>query len=158
MIDFICKFIKSLLNEKKMTNKESLMMFFQSVLGTPYKWGGNNCLQGYDCSGFVQDALAVIGVDPKGDQTSNDLYNFFKDIQELNPKNISFGCLLFFGKEKVTHVAIALNNKQMIEAGGGGSKTTTFQDAMKINACVRIRPINRRSDLLHVIKIKEFDE
>jgi cell wall-associated NlpC family hydrolase len=157
VIDFICQVLKNLLNEKNMTNKESLMMFFQSVLGTPYKWGGNNCLEGYDCSGFVQDALSVIGVDPPGDQTSNDLYNFFKDIQELNPKDISFGCLLFFGKEKVTHVAIALNQKQMIEAGGGGSKTTTFQDAMKTNACVRIRPISRRNDLLHVIKIKEFD-
>jgi len=62
VIDFICQVLKSLLNEKKMTNKESLMMFFQSVLGTPYKWGGNNCLEGYDCSGFVQDALSIIGV------------------------------------------------------------------------------------------------
>jgi cell wall-associated NlpC family hydrolase len=135
-----------------MNNKEILTMFFYSVMGLPYKWGGMNPISGLDCSGFVQEALSTIGLDPAGDQTADALYRYFSS-DKLGKKNITqFGSLLFFGSESaITHIAIALNDKIMIEAGGGGSKTLTKDDAIAQNAYIRIRPINRRKDLVKAI-------
>jgi len=134
-------------------NNDILMMYFQSCLNLPYRWGGNNPVDGFDCSGFIQEALAVIGKDPVGDQTSHGLYEIFK-LDGVIKKNASFGALLFFGNEyKIKHVAIALNETTMIEAGGGGSRVTDLENAIKYNAFVRVRPIARRSDLVAVIEV-----
>ena len=134
-------------------NNDILMMYFQGCLNLPYRWGGNNPVDGFDCSGFVQEALAVIGKDPVGDQTSHGLYEIFK-LDGVTKKNASFGDLLFFGNEhKIKHVAIALNETTMIEAGGGSSRVTDLENAIKYNAFVRVRPISRRSDLVAVIEV-----
>jgi cell wall-associated NlpC family hydrolase len=135
-----------------MDNKSILTMFFTSSLNTPYKWGGDNPFNGFDCSGFVQEALSSIDLDPPCDQTSDALYRYFKDPLKGRQNTLQFGSLLFFGKEeKITHVAIALNGVSMIEAGGGGSKTKTIDDAIRDKAYVRIRPIRRRLDLVCAI-------
>lgn len=135
-----------------MNNKEILTMYCQSVLNTPYKWGGNTALEGMDCSGFVQDALSTIGLDPNGDQTAHNLYEHFKNPLNGIQNILQFGSLLFFGTEdKIIHVAIALNNISMIESGGGNSKTNSLEDAIRDNAFVRIRPIQRRNDLVCAI-------
>ena len=42
---------------------------------------------------------------------------------------------------------------EMIEAGGGGSRVTDLENAIKYNAFVRVRPIARRSDLVAVIEV-----
>lgn len=42
----------------------------------PYEWGGDD-FAGMDCSGFAQEILAAAGIDPKGDQTAQMLYNYF---------------------------------------------------------------------------------
>mgnify|MGYP003115973644 CR=1 FL=1 len=139
-----------------MINKnEILKMYFMSCINIPYKWGGYNPIEGYDCSGFVQDALATIGLDPLGDQTANLLYKFFSQPDNGIIKDIaSFGNLLFFGNEKrISHVSISLSEESMIEAGGGGSKVENIQNAIKYNAFVRIRPIKNRNDLYAIIKI-----
>jgi cell wall-associated NlpC family hydrolase len=65
---------------------------------------------------------------------------------------IRFGTLLFFGETATTptgisHIAFALDGKLMLEAGGGGSTTTSLEAAIKQGAFVRIRPISRRRDL-----------
>ena len=79
-----------------LTNDQVLTMYFQSCLNIPYKWGGNNPIQGYDCSGFVQEALATINLDPIGDQTSHSLYDIFKHSTEGTlVKKANFGHLLF---------------------------------------------------------------
>ncbi len=59
-----------------------------------------------------------------------------------------FGKLAFFGKGKATHVGLCLNDKLMVEAGNGGRKIKTMKDAIENNAFVRIRPIERRKDLI----------
>lgn len=135
-----------------MTESEILKAFIQSTLGTPYIWGGNNPVEGYDCSGLIQDALASIGLDPRGDQNSQSLHDYFIN-KELSVSTPSFGDLLFFGKNArhITHVAMAVNESFMFEAGGGGSSTNTREDAAKQNACVRIREIRRRNDLVVII-------
>ncbi len=124
-----------------------MIEYAMRFIGVPYRWGGENPITGFDCSGLVQEVLRGIGMDPPGDQTAQALYHAF---EKHSVESISEGCLLFFGKsnQHITHVAIALNSTLMIEAGGGGHLTLTEKDAAAQNAFVRIRPISHRRDLV----------
>lgn len=121
-----------------------------SLLGTPYRWGGDDPLQGFDCSGLVIELLQSAGVLPYGfDTTSQGLYDLFKKQGVLSEK--TFGSLAFFGRGSISHVGFMLDDFRMIEAGGGDSRTITTIDAAKNNAFVRIRPLTWRSDLVALI-------
>lgn len=104
-------------------------------------------MKGYDCSGFVQELLWSVGMlDHRKDLTAQLLHDTFK-TELTTPK---FGALAFYGKSKsqISHVAFALNETLMLEAGGGGSATTSLEAAAKQNAFIRMRPIKGRSDLV----------
>lgn len=123
-----------------------------ACLNVPYRWGGDNPVQGMDCSGFVQWVLKSVGLDPKGDQTAQGLCDHFDRTGSHTAPTL--GALVFFGESmtKVTHVALCLNEWQMIEAGGGNSLTKTKSDAEALGACVRVRMITSRSDRVAIIK------
>jgi len=131
-----------------------LISYAKTMIGTSYRWGGNGG-EAFDCSGFVQEVLACEGLDKKGDQTAQEIYNHF--LQKGLGSGIQRRSLLFFGEstEKITHVAIAIGSSQMIEAGGGGRNIKTHEDAIKAGAMVRIRPITSRLDLIAAVKIPE---
>jgi len=129
--------------------------YAKQFIGTPYKWGGNSPLEGLDCSALICEVLRaenVIGA--REDLNSQMLFDRFYMTNNLS-KNPSEGDLLFFGKDKdsITHVALALNDFQMIESGGGNSTTTTLEAAVKRNAMVRVRPISDRSDFVAAVEI-----
>lgn len=130
----------------------TMLFVAHSMLNTPYLWGGNSPLIGVDCSGFIQTVLSSVGIDPPGDQTSQALYNHLS--KKGWPSQLAKGSVLFFGKnrQEITHVSMAYNEKLMIESSGGDSKTKTLQDAIDKDARVKINPINRRSDLVAVLK------
>jgi len=112
-----------------------------SFLGRPYIWGGDDPLQGFDCSGFVIECLKSAGVLPRvGDWTAQGLWDRFEDckVQDVEP-----GCLVFWKNEKgrVTHVEICIGNGLTIGSSGGGSHTLTGADAIKQNAYIKVRPI-----------------
>jgi len=79
------------------------------------------------------------------DLTADGIKKSLKDKKVEKPK---VGVLVFYGTEEATHVGICLNRKYMIEAGGGSSKVDTEKEAADRNAYIRIRPIDRRSDIL----------
>lgn len=122
-----------------------------SCLNVPYIWGGNNPLSGMDCSGFAQWCLQSVGMDPKGDQTAQALYRAFIEKGLVGQKGL--GALAFYGRSltSISHVALMLNDWQVIEAGGGGSRCKTPEIAAQKGAMVRIRPLLARSDLRVVI-------
>lgn len=134
--------------------KDIYLRYLLQFVGTPYQWGGTHPKVGLDCSEFAQEALSCLGLDFKGDQTAEELHD---NLIMYSTKAIvpSLGYLLFFGWSKITHVAIALNSKYMIEAGGGGSKD--LHPSTSSGAFVRIRPINSRSDLLTILKPNGLD-
>lgn len=129
---------------------EYVKAYALALLGKPYKWGGNNALTGFDCSGLVLELLRSAG-HGLPDMSSQQIFDHFKNAQW----NVyGLGSLAFFGRDaaRITHIAFLLNEYQMIEAGGGDSTTVNRSEAEAKNAVVRIRPIKARKDLVAVIK------
>jgi cell wall-associated NlpC family hydrolase len=120
-------------------------------LKVPYKWGGDDPIKGFDCSGFVQECLAMVGLDPAGDQTAQGLHDYFFNKALMNEPGC--GSLCFYGStiRKITHVSIMLDETLCIEAGGGGSKTNSAEDAALQNAYIRVRPHDKRKDLVAIL-------
>jgi cell wall-associated NlpC family hydrolase len=136
----------------KLMKLETAIEYAKQFIGLPYIWGGDDPLTGFDCSGLVQEILASVGLDPEGDQTAQGLYDYF--VKRPNTKTAQGpGALVFFGQSitKITHIGFMINDFQMIEAGGGGSKTLSLKDAATQNAFVKIRPASRRKDLVAVL-------
>lgn len=123
-----------------------------SLLNVPYFYGGNNPLQGLDCSGGVQWVYRSVGVLPPGDFSAQGLFNLFERDGAWNVYRT--GSMVFFGKSstKITHVALLWDADHIFECGGGDSTTTTLKSAMERGACGRIRPLKNRSDIVAVIR------
>jgi len=126
-----------------MTRREIALRLWERELGKPYNWGGQNPLEGFDCSGLVIEGLKAVGVLPKkGDWTARGLRDRFKgkEIQSPTP-----GCLLFWNRgSQIGHVEIVWQvvdgGRLTIGASGGGSKTHTEQDAIDQDAYIKVRP------------------
>jgi len=126
-----------------------------NFIGIPYIYGGNSPIEGLDCSGLVLEALRCEGHVHKEDMTAKDLYRFLKSKNWYNVQRekVTEGDIIFFGNslDNISHVAIALNNYQLLEAGGGDASTISRAEAIKKNAFVRIRPISNRQDLIAIL-------
>jgi len=128
-----------------------LVDYAKSFIGVKYKWGGENPLEGYDCSGLVQEILCTVGVDPRGDQSAQGLYDFFKIDGER--KVFGPGALCFYGNKeaKIRHVSFMVDKYRVVEAGGGDSTTLTYEQAEDQSAFVRMRMFDHRRDFIEAI-------
>ena len=131
-----------------MTKRETALMIAWSYLGTPYIWGGDDPVKGFDCSGFVIECLKSVGLLPRsGDWTAQGLKDYFKEDVMALP---GAGRLVFWqnkSKNKIIHVEMCIDEELSIGASGGGSRTNTVQDAIDQNAYIKIRPFNTRANL-----------
>lgn len=126
-------------------------------IGRPYIWAGDGsgkCGGGFDCSGLVLECLQAFGIIPQIDLTAQGIYDIL--YNQLIWSSVERGKekpddVLFFGKDDrhITHVAIAIGNGLMVEAGGGGSKCKT---AAISTGMVRVRPISWRKDLVAALR------
>ena len=128
---------------------EILYDLAMEMVGLPYRWGGDDMLDGFDCSGLVLELYQSVGILPRGvDMNAAGLWQF-PGFERLPQNEVSFGTLVFFGDVKApTHVGFCLNDRLMLEAGSGDSKTVDRATAAKQNAYVRVRPISNRKDLV----------
>lgn len=127
-----------------MTKQQYFLNYLMMFIGTPYKLGGNVTQDGgLDCSGLVLEGLRSVGLWNKTDNTAQGIFNKLNTQTNLKDKPQP-GNLLFFGESssKITHVAVCLNEFQMIEAGG-----------TDIDGMVRIRPLSWRKDLIAILNI-----
>jgi hypothetical protein len=129
---------------------ELVIAYLRHFMGVRYQWGGNNPIEGFDCSGFVGEGLKYVGLIRNHDDiSSHALYQCFSPISEVCKPPYKPGTLLFFGtKLKVIHVAIASDWFTMLEAGGGNQSVISDSTASARNAFVRERPIFSRTDFV----------
>ena len=83
-------------------------------INTPYLWGGKSVL-GIDCSGFTQLVYSLCGI-----QLPRDAYQQEGIGEPIDLVSIKASDLVFFinDKNRIHHVGIALENKQIIHASG----------------------------------------
>ena len=120
----------------------------REYLGKPYVWGGDSESEGgYDCSGFVYSVLNKCGM--KVSRTTAQGYSSLGRTVTI----IQSGDLLYFGKsrKRITHMAIAINDAQMIESIGTRKNTKTNK-----GKGVSITNISHRNDLVLVKRIDDF--
>lgn len=132
---------------------ELSLTYALSFLGTLYQWGGQSP-RGVDCSGLVILVMQAEGIIPRGlDMTAQGIHTILINKGMVEKKSPSRGCLVFYGKDvrNITHVGICLNERQMIEAGGGDRHTKTPEIAVKKQAHVRVSTIKSRTDLVSII-------
>lgn len=135
----------------------TLTEYLKHFIGVPYIWSGDGTgkkSQGFDCSGLVLEGLWAMGMYSGTDTTAQGLYNSLVKSgkwEGADWSNAHDGDILFFGKSmsKITHVAVALGNGLMIEAGGGGSFCKSVATS---TGFVRIRPV--RGDVLACLYMK----
>lgn len=92
----------------------AVLATLRRFLGVPYLWGGKSP-KGFDCSGLVQFCFGLHGVAlPRdADQQSACGAAVTDPLEELAPCD-----LVFFGRECVTHVAVAIGNGEYLHARG----------------------------------------
>ena len=130
-----------------------IIHYAENFLRVPYKWGGDDPIHGFDCSGLVTECFQALGVIKHGrDYNAQGIYNLVKPYDLENVGNP--GALAFFGENLVSiiHVGICMDDKLMIEAGGGGRDVNGYLKAAERNAFVRIRPIKYRKDFLCIVR------
>ena len=129
-----------------MKRKDIAMKVAWSFLGRPYIWGGDDPIEGFDCSGFVIEVLKSVGILPrKGDWTASRLHSLFHPVKDPYE-----GCLVFWSNNdntKIIHVELCIDDELSIGASGGGSKTITEADAIKQNAYIKVRPFRSRNGI-----------
>lgn len=132
--------------------KDLFVDYLLNFIGIKYFYGGNNPVSGFDCSGFVCEGLKSVGeISHSSDYSAQNIYEITIRAKRQNAK----GALCFFGKSapQISHIAVMLNDNQILEAGGGDSTTVTTGEAAFKNAFVRIRPLSYRRDLIAVVDI-----
>lgn len=127
-----------------MTLREIALRYAWTWLGRPYIWGGDDP-SGIDCSGLVIEILAAVGLVPHGwDATAQGIFDRFRAKEIPLPRP---GALVFYKKAGfLVHIGLVLEDDIVLQAGGGGSATTSPEAAWKQNAFVKLRPIGYRSD------------
>lgn len=135
----------------------TLTEYLKHFIGRPYIWAGDGTgpkHNGFDCSGLVLEGLWALGLYTGPDVSAQGLYNYLTKTavwKEGSVDNARENDILFFGKStsKITHVAVAMGDGLMLEAGGGGSSCKT---ATASTGFVRIRPI--RKDVIACVYMK----
>lgn len=133
-------------------NLELLREYAMRLIGTPYFFGGDDTMSGFDCSGFVSELLRASGLESYTFRTNaQGILNALKSRGNIMPAQL--GALAFYGKSPidVDHIAFCIDEYSMIEAGGGDGTTLNLVTAIRQNAFVRIRPVRFRRDFLFTL-------
>lgn len=85
----------------------------ERFVGIPYRWGGENVVDGMDCSGFVRAVYNLCGLSIP--RTSRDQY---KAGEAVSKEDLKDGDLVFFGssEETINHVGIYIGSGKFVHA------------------------------------------
>jgi cell wall-associated NlpC family hydrolase len=99
---------------RRSPRREGLAATGLRFLGVPYIWGGTTP-KGFDCSGLIQRIFRLHGLLLPRD---SDQQARFGRLEPEGLDAIDTGNLLFFGKEAITHVGMALPEGLFLHAYG----------------------------------------
>ncbi|MGC2167029.1 MAG: C40 family peptidase [Gallionella sp.] len=109
-------------------NTDRLVSYARSLIGTPYKYGGNSPEHGFDCSGFV-DHVFLHETNIRLPRSSLEIS---RRGNAVSKKNLRSGDLVFFNTlhSKFSHVGIYLGGDRFIHApsNGGAVRVEDLQD------------------------------
>jgi len=96
---------------------QRLLAFALEQQGIPYRYGGNNPRNGFDCSGLIQFSFAQVGK-----RIPRTTKQQFQSRQPVSMAQIRPGDLLFYETEgrRPGHVALYLGRGEMIHAPSSG--------------------------------------
>jgi cell wall-associated NlpC family hydrolase len=91
----------------------------ERFVGIPYRWGGENVVDGMDCSGFVRAVYNLCGLSIP--RTSRDQYNSGESVVK---EDLRDGDLVFFGSsaETINHVGIYVGDSRFVHAPKRGEE------------------------------------
>lgn len=108
---------------------EQVVRNAQQYLGKPYRWGGSNPSESFDCSGLVQYVYKQVGIG-----LNRTTYDQVKQGTPVAKNQLQVGDAVFFGSPSAPHhVGIYMGNGQYIHAPKTG-------DVIKVSS------LNSRSD------------
>jgi cell wall-associated NlpC family hydrolase len=111
------------------TATKNLASYARSLIGVPYKFGGDSPGTGFDCSGFVNHVFRhTLGI--KLPRSSHEMSHIGPAISK---RDLRVGDLVFFNtlRQKFSHVGIYLGDDQFIHApsSGGRVRMENMRDA-----------------------------
>ena len=91
----------------------------ERFVGIPYRWGGENVVDGMDCSGFVRAVYNLCGINIP--RTSGEQYRVGDKVAR---ENLMDGDLVFFGSsaEQINHVGIYVGGGRFVHAPRRGDE------------------------------------
>jgi len=91
----------------------------ERFVGIPYRWGGDNVVEGMDCSGFVRAVYNLCGVNIP--RTSGEQYRAGDKVER---ENLMDGDLIFFGSsaDRINHVGIYVGGGRFVHAPRRGDE------------------------------------
>jgi cell wall-associated NlpC family hydrolase len=102
---------------------KSISSYARSLLGTPYKYGGNSPETGFDCSGFVDHVFRhTMGI-----SLPRSTYQISRFGQAINKSELHAGDLVFFNTlhRRFSHVGIYLGEDRFIHSPSSGGEVRT---------------------------------
>jgi len=118
-----CASVKSDVRTTDSDAAKNLTAYASSLLGAPYKYGGNSPATGFDCSGFVGHVFRhTAGI--KLPRSSDDISHIG---QAIGKGDLREGDLVFFNtlQRKFSHVGIYLGDDRFIHAPSSGGSVRT---------------------------------
>jgi hypothetical protein len=100
--------------------REELVRTAKRFIGVPYRWGGENRADGFDCSGLTMVSYRLNGLNMQRNSRSQ-----FKAGKSIKKSQLRKGDLVFFatgGGSRVSHVGMYIGNGQFIHAPRTGKK------------------------------------
>jgi len=91
----------------------------ERFVGIPYRWGGDNVVDGMDCSGFVRAVYNLCGLSIP--RTSREQ---FKAGESVAKEDLQDGDLVFFGssEDSINHVGIYVGSVRFVHAPRRGEE------------------------------------
>lgn len=135
-----------------------LLKLAWSYVNLPYRWGGDDPMTGFDCSGMVVELLKAVGALPlHADLGADMLWRMYiparPEAGEAAAGHLAFW---FNDKGEATHVAVCVDGEFCLTANGGGRATKELADAVRMNAFVTLRRLDHRSDQPRFVRL--FDQ